>query len=77
MEATKEILTNGMEAAEEIVTEGFKMGKGAKATLFTVGATLVGLAVYKGVKFLKNKKKSEEVEDATAELDEDFDAEVE
>ena len=77
MEATNEILTNGIEVAEEIVSEGFKMGKGTKIGLLIGGASLVGLGIYKAVKFLKNKNESEEVEDTTAENDEDFDAEVE
>lgn len=76
MEATNEILTNGMEVAEEIVSEGFKMGKGTKFGLFIGGASLVALGIYKAAKFIKNKKESNEVEDATAEHDEDFDAEA-
>lgn len=77
MEATNEILTNGMETAEEIVSESFKMGKGTKFGLLIGGASLVGLGIYKAVKFFKDKKESEEVEDATAEYEENVDVDVE
>ena len=77
MEMTNEILTNGMEAAEEIVSEGFKMGKGTKFGLLIGGASLAALGIYKAVKFFKNKKESEEVEDAAAEHDEVSDENVE
>ena len=63
---TKEILTNGMDAAE-IVSEGFKMGKGTKIGLVTVGVSVVALVVYKTVKFFGKKKESEEMEDAASE----------
>ena len=66
-----------VKAAEEIVNEGFKMGKGTKCGLLAVGTGLVVLAVYKATKFFKNKKESEEMEDAAAEHDEVADENVE
>lgn len=68
-------ITEAAEVIEDVVEtvvtkEGFKLGK---AGLIVGVVAAAGYGIYKGVKFIKNKKASKNAEEATQELaEEDF-----